>query len=177
MIQGPFPPPNTLFISQADFVSRQITFDWNRVVTNCSNLINIHYSILALNCGNCPNTTNHTTVTCTDVPTDGSMCTFAVQTEACGDNGNLSDNITLNLNLPFTRIPGMPKIAKGISLSLAKLLVIHCYNYTESLPVLITGIVLLLVTVTFVIGLFLIILWIFRKRLTVFKPRFSKYVN
>ena len=98
MVQGPFPPPNTLIISQADFVSRQITFTWSRVVTNCSNLINIHYRILASNCGSCPNTTNHTTVTCTDVPTKGGLCTFAVQAVVCGDFArNLSDVIRIAL--------------------------------------------------------------------------------
>ena len=56
----------------------------------------LHYNILALNCGSCPTTTNHTTLTCTDVPTDGSACVFSVQTVVCGNlAGNFSDMINV----------------------------------------------------------------------------------
>ena len=66
-----------------------VTVNWSPVASDCPA---IHYNILASNCGSCPTTTNHTPVTCTDVPTNGSMCTFAVQTVVCGTiAGNWSD--------------------------------------------------------------------------------------
>ena len=57
-----------------------LVFSWNSSFSNCSA---IHYNILASNCGSCPTTTNHTTATCTDVSTDGSVCNFTVQTIVC----------------------------------------------------------------------------------------------
>ena len=87
--------PETLHMSNVDFVSRQLTFSWSRVSTDCVAMI--HYNILASNCGSCPNTTNHTSVTCTDVPTNGTTCMFAIQTVFCGYiTGNVSDPIIIN---------------------------------------------------------------------------------
>ena len=69
------------------------TFTWSPVAPDCPT---VYYNILASNCGSCPTTTNHTTVTCTDVPTNGSTCTFAVQTVVCGNVfGNSSDSINI----------------------------------------------------------------------------------
>ena len=77
--------------------SRQLTARWSSVAANCPSL---HYNILATNCGSCPTTTTNTTVTCTDVPTNGSMCTFAVQTVVCGDIvGNMSTQFSVSLSL------------------------------------------------------------------------------
>ena len=97
----PLPPPHTLFISKADFILRQVTFNWSQAVTICPNQA-IHYNILASNCGSCPTTTNHTSVTCTNImQANGSTCTFAVQTVVCGSiAGNPSETISLNLS-PF----------------------------------------------------------------------------
>ena len=85
---GPFHPPN---INNVDYSSTELTFAWSPVAPDCPA---IHYKILASNCGSCPNTTNHNAVPCTDVSTDGSECTFAVQTVICG-------NITGNASNPF----------------------------------------------------------------------------
>ena len=83
-------PPKAPSLTFADLGLRQITFTWSPVVPECPV---IHYNILALNCGSCPTTTNHTTVTCTDVPTDGSVCTFSTKSVVCGSIiGNVSDN-------------------------------------------------------------------------------------
>ena len=96
----PLPPPTTLFISKADFTSRRVTFNWSKAVTECPDRA-IHYNILASNCGSCPTTTNHTSVTCTNVQTNGSTCTFAVQTVVCGFiAGNDSNTIILHLESP-----------------------------------------------------------------------------
>ena len=57
-----------------------INFNWNTNFPGCSA---IHYNILASNCGSCPTTTNHTNVTCTDRPTDGSVCAFVIQPVVC----------------------------------------------------------------------------------------------
>ena len=80
LLLGTYPPPSNLHISTTNFVSRQLTFSWSPVDPDCPA---IHYNILALNCGSCPTTTNHTNVTCTDIPTDGSKCAFAIRTVVC----------------------------------------------------------------------------------------------
>ena len=85
-IVAPSVPPKTLYMSNADFVSRKLTFSWS---TDCGT--KLHYNILASNCGSCPTTTNHTNVTCTDVPTENSVCIFAIQTVVCG---NISGQIS-----------------------------------------------------------------------------------
>ena len=78
-----------------DYFSRKLTFSWSPVAPACHA---IHYNILASNCGSCPTTTNHTNVTCTEVPTNDSTCTFAVQTVICGNiAGNVSDSINITL--------------------------------------------------------------------------------
>ena len=75
--------------------SKTITFMWTPVFPNCPSA---HYNILASNCGSCPTTTNYTTVTCSDVPTDGRMCTFAVQTMVRGNIvGNVSNSVSVLL--------------------------------------------------------------------------------
>ena len=65
-------------------------FKWTPwpLTANCATLrldLGVHYNILSSKCGSCPTTTTNTTVTCTDVPTDGSVCTFAVETAVCGN--------------------------------------------------------------------------------------------
>ena len=89
----PKSPPNNLHISVVDFSSKEFTFNWSSPVAAVCPL---HYNILSSNCGSCPTTTTNTTVTCTDVPTDSRVCTFAVETVVCGNiTGNSSDPIIL----------------------------------------------------------------------------------
>ena len=89
-IAAPLLPPECVSISRSDLSSRQFTFKWNSVAPDC---LSLHYNILASNCGSCPTTTTNTTVTCTDVPTDGSMCTFALKMTVCGNiTGNWSSD-------------------------------------------------------------------------------------
>ena len=91
-IPGLFPSPNNLHISNANFILKEFTFSWSPVTLDCPA---IHYNILASNCGSCPTTTNHTNVTCTDIPTDGSTCVFALQTVVCGIiTGELSNQVS-----------------------------------------------------------------------------------
>ena len=72
-------------------------------MSDCSSL---HYNILSSNCGSCPTTTTNTTVTCTDVPTDGGVCTFSVKTVVCGNIfGNLSDTLQVKLKDSATSRP------------------------------------------------------------------------
>ena len=94
IITGSLSPPEQLHISGIDFSSRKLTFAWSSVSPDCPA---DHYNILASNCGSCPTTTNHTTVTCIDVPTNGSVCTFALQTVVCGNiTGIESDPVSSN---------------------------------------------------------------------------------
>ena len=55
------------------------------------------HNILESNCGSCPTTTNYTTVTCTDVPTNGSTCTLAVQTVVCTEDTDCTTGISSDL--------------------------------------------------------------------------------
>ena len=76
-------------LSEFDSLQRILTFNWSIdspvfLVRDCSLRSVIDYNILASNCGSCPTTTNHTTVTCTDVPTDDWIYEFQVQTLFCG---------------------------------------------------------------------------------------------
>ena len=92
-----FHPPN---ISNVDYSSRELTLSWSPVAPDCPA---IHYIILASNCGSCPTTTSHNALTCTDVPTDGSMCTFAVQTVVCGNIiGNASNPVNISTEPSIT---------------------------------------------------------------------------
>ena len=87
-------PPNNLHISHIDIGLVQLTFAWSPAVSyNCSAF---HYNIQASNCASCPTTTNHTNVTCTNIPTAGSMCTFAVWTVVCGNiTGSVNSSISI----------------------------------------------------------------------------------
>ena len=99
---GHLSPPNKLFISSANFILRHLTFSWSSVAPDCPV---IHYNILASNCGSCPTTTNHTSVTCTDVPTENSVCIFAIQTVLCGTLiGNESDPVIVHTETSQERI-------------------------------------------------------------------------
>ena len=64
----------------------KINFNWSAFFHNgyhCDHHDVISFDILASNCGSCPTTTNHTNATCTDIPTDGSICTFSVRSNIC----------------------------------------------------------------------------------------------
>ena len=75
-----------------------LVFDWSDpVAPDCSA---IHYNVLSSDCGSCPTTTNHTTVTCTDVPTKDSTCTFAVWRVICGNNTEKTNN-TVHIVIPL----------------------------------------------------------------------------
>ena len=124
---GPFPPPSKFYISTADFVSKVFTFSWSPVAPECPAAI--HYNILASNCGSCPTTTNHTTVTCTDVPINGSMCLFAIQAVVCENiTGNTSDPIHIySKNLIFESGTDTAYIASIIFLASAVIICIAVF--------------------------------------------------
>ena len=83
--------------------SNIISFNWSQTSFGCPAT---HYIILASECGTCPKTTNLTTVTCTDVPTDGRMCIFAVQTVFCGNiSGEVSRSDVIEVNLSLLGTP------------------------------------------------------------------------
>ena len=72
--------------------SKTLTFTWEQLLGSTAT----NYTILSSNCGSCPTTTTNTTVTCTDVPSDGGNCTFSVETDVCGSavNGTMHVNLT-----------------------------------------------------------------------------------
>ena len=66
------------------------------------------FNIQASNCGSCPTATRYTNVTCTDIPTDGSMCTFAVETVVCGNTtGNTRITLPLLDDRGSSNTPGV----------------------------------------------------------------------
>ena len=91
-----FSVPHGLYISAIDIGLRKLSFTWSPVAPDCPA---IHYNILASNCGSCPTTTNHSTVTCTDIPVNSHVCTFAVKRVLCG---NLTDNMSRSLTINIT---------------------------------------------------------------------------
>ena len=98
-------------ISALDIGSRQLEFTWNLVAPDCPA---IHYNISASNCGSCPTTTNHNTVTCTGVPTSGNKCKFMVQPVACGHaSGNFNYSV-YSITIDSTKISTSDHPNKGI---------------------------------------------------------------
>ena len=90
------PPESISWITSFSQFNITRDFNWKSFLPHCPA---VHYNILASNCGSCPTTTNHTTVTCADVPADSSMCTFAVRTVICGNiTGEPSQVLTFNNN-------------------------------------------------------------------------------
>ena len=105
-------PPNILGISNVDLSLRQLTFIWSPVAPECPV---IDYNILASNCGSCSTSTNHTTVTCTDVPADNKECNLAIQTVICG---NITGNsISINKHIFYPRDTNTAYIASISSLA------------------------------------------------------------
>ena len=99
IIIDPYPPPNNVHLVGVSPTG--LRFSWNQT-QNCPSLrYNINQSE---DCGQCPNTTAGTSVNCSGFTLSNSinLCTFAVQTVICGNNGvpllgNFSDFITVNL--------------------------------------------------------------------------------
>ena len=70
-----------------------LTFSWNPV--SC---LAILYNITSRNCGVCPTITTEAFATCVDVPVDGSVCLFQVQTTVCNNShGPLSSSVPITL--------------------------------------------------------------------------------
>ena len=91
----PYPPPSDIDCQKVG--SNVVAFNWTEVVHQCPYF---RYIITATGCGDCPNTTTSTTVTCTNLSeSDYSVCTFAVQTEACGSIlGEKGNSVSISKN-------------------------------------------------------------------------------
>ena len=83
--------------------SREVTFNWT-LQSDINILCSVsHYELIATNCGRCPNKISRldTQVTCTEISTDGRLCTFSVQ--AIGTfNGSQPVSITALLKGKYT---------------------------------------------------------------------------
>ena len=97
-VTNPYPPLENVYL--AGVSPTGLLFSWNQT-QNCPSL---RYNISSENCGQCPNTTDSTSVNCSDFTILNSinLCTFAVQTIICGNSGaplvgNFSDSVTVNL--------------------------------------------------------------------------------
>ena len=136
-------------MSNADFISRTLTFSWSAVSTDCAAMI--HYNIPASNCGSCPTTTNHTNVTCTNVPSNGSVCMFAVRTVACGNiTGQISDLIRVNVSITKPTI----NVLTGLIVSLVSSMLSYYSFVLDSFRIpgfIVIGILLLIIALTAVL--------------------------
>jgi hypothetical protein len=97
-IHNTVPPPADIHLTSVDQY-HFVTFSWNPTAPGCSVF---HYRIFATNCGICPSTTVHDTVTCVldHVSSTITLCSFAVQSVMfCGDTttGNISEPILVML--------------------------------------------------------------------------------
>lgn len=94
------PPLDNVHLSSVN--SRSLTFNWNPVNSSCHFL---GYSIVSRRCGVCPTNTADTSVTCHNVPVDGLVCMFQVQTTICNNNhGPLSTSVPVTLKGEFMTI-------------------------------------------------------------------------
>ena len=80
--------------------STEIVFSWDQT-ENCPS---ISYNILSRNCGNCPNSTNATSVSCFNyiVSESVTICMFWIEVAICSHSatpivGNPSNSTSLNL--------------------------------------------------------------------------------
>ena len=87
--KAPLPPPNDVQISYIGY--RKLIFSWNSVLPTCQAL---YYKINATNCGECPNTTDSTSVTCKLPPKSNlqQTCMFKVKTMVCGNISGVSSD-------------------------------------------------------------------------------------
>ena len=93
---APFSPPSN--VQLADVHNGMLIFSWDSLAIGptCES---VHYGVLS-SCGICPNITNSTQVTCSDLrlSTIATECTFMIRTELCGDKiGNPSDPVVVTL--------------------------------------------------------------------------------
>ena len=98
----PYPPPNDVYLVEAN--SSQLIFQWSEIPVSCPA---IQYRIIASNCGQCPNTTHNTTVTCTGTfpLLHDTQCLFALQTIVCDDIvGNVSMAVSVTMRGMYTYI-------------------------------------------------------------------------
>ena len=135
----PFPLPEIPSLSVVDLELGEITFMWSPVAPDCPA---ISYNIIASNCGSCPTNTNHTNITCVDIPTDDTTCVFAVSTVVCGNiTGNVSSiaqgSFKGNINNHNNIIPAIIKS--------------RCIGATASASVFAIGLLIVLITMIIVI--------------------------
>ena len=72
----------------------QFTIEWSSPA-NCPL---VTYDIATTDCGECPNTTSSTSITCTNLMIDGQICSIVIQTRACGNNSDTDiANLTIEL--------------------------------------------------------------------------------
>ena len=126
-------------------------FNWNLHSPDCPA---IYYNILASNSGSCPTTTNHVSIACTDVPTDSSTCTFAVQIVICGNiTGESSQVLSLNNNI-------LGQFSFNLYLSLGSVLCYCSVGRSERSPAIVFAISLGVALVICLINLTMIVLLI-----------------
>ena len=95
----PYSPPDDIHL--ISIASEGLTFNWTSVDPTCSE---ISYRVFTIDCGNCPNITNSTTVVCSGIELSGvtQTCSLSVQPVVCGDIiSNFSDLLNISLQGNF----------------------------------------------------------------------------
>ena len=109
-------PPPPIRVNFVEESPNHIRFNWSHVLFICPLL---HYRIVASNCGQCPNTTVNTTVTCRGNNTklsNSAPCSFAVQTVACGETaGDVS--MAVNVIMIWRDVHFSPTMTKDVTQS------------------------------------------------------------
>ena len=76
----PYPPPNNILLTGANMT--QLNFSWSPVDIYCPN---ISYNInITNNCGECPSSTEDTSISCTTAMGGYDTCFLTIQSEVCG---------------------------------------------------------------------------------------------
>lgn len=96
---GPIPTPTNVKLIDANH--GMLTFSWSPVPVRCSHF----YYETTNNCGNCPRTTKSTSITCSVLVSDAiRVCSLSVRSVTCGNVGNWSDPVSVNLKGQYMHI-------------------------------------------------------------------------
>ena len=76
-----------------DVSGKTISFTWRLFKISMCSVIPY---IIASNCGSCPTNTNYSNITCIDVPSDATHCTFALIPTICGE---IAPNLSIFLDV------------------------------------------------------------------------------
>ena len=107
-------------VNVSDINPNHFTIEWSPSASNCLPVI---YNILTTDCGECPNTTSDTFITCTNLIINGQVCsvTIVIQTNVNDENNSEHSGAT---NLTIALQGKICEIITGMSLLYAVTIII-----------------------------------------------------